>query len=74
MAAGRFGVGASRGEGDADPAFGFDDAGSDFEETEAERFELGVGEVLDLGDGVADSEHQPVGGGVQDQPDLIGER
>ena len=43
----------------ADPAFGFDDARSDLEEPKSECRELGLGEILDLWDSVADGEHQP---------------
>jgi hypothetical protein len=35
---------------------------------------LGRGERVCLGDGVPDGEHQPVGGGVQDEPHLVSER
>ena len=65
------GVGACRGEGNADPAFRFDDTGGDFQEPKAERFELGLGEVLDFGNGVADGEQQPIGGSVQHQANLV---
>jgi hypothetical protein len=36
--------------------------------------ELGLGEITRFGNGVADDEHQPVGGDVQDEANLIGER
>lgn len=36
--------------------------------------ELRLGEIARFGNGVADSEHQPIGGGVEDEANLIGER
>ena len=59
---------------DADAGGLLDDASADLEQTQPECGELGAGERRGPGDGVAQGEHQPVGAGVQDQPELIGER
>lgn len=59
---------------DADAGGLLDDAGADLEQAQPEGGELGVGERHRTGDGAAQGEHQPVGCGVQDQPDLVGER
>ena len=66
------GVGAGAGEGDAHPAGGLGDAGGDLQEPEPDRREFGLGESMCLGNGVAHGEDQPVGGGVQDEPHLVG--
>ena len=59
---------------DADARGLFDDAGADLEQAQPEGCELGTGERRGAGNGVAEREHQPVGCGVQDQPELVGER
>ena len=41
---------------------------------QADGVELGRGERMSLWDGVSDGEEQPVGGGMQDKPHLVGER
>jgi hypothetical protein len=69
-----FCFGAGRGEGNADPAFHLDDKGGDLMEPQSERCELALGEVLDLGNGVTNREHRPVGGGVQHKATLIGQQ
>ena len=66
------GVRAGGGEGDTHPAGGFGDAGGDLQEPEPDGGELGLGEGMGLGDGVAHGEDQPIGGGVQDEPHLVG--
>jgi hypothetical protein len=43
-------------------------------EPQSERCELALGEVLDLGNGVTNREHRPVGGGVQHKATLIGQQ
>ncbi len=43
-------------------------------ETHPQGRELGAGRRLRLGDGVAQSEHQPGGPGMQHEPHLVGER
>lgn len=68
------GVGAGAGEGDAHPAGGLCDAGGDLEQPEPDGVELGLGEGMGLWDGVAHGEDQPVGGGVKDEPHLVGGR
>ena len=70
----RGGVRAGRGEVYADAGGLFDDAGADLEQAQPEGGKLGAGERGCTGDGVAQGEHQPIGAGVQDQPELIGER
>ena len=60
------------GESNTDAGRDFDDAGSDFDETELERGELGLLERRAVRDGLAHGPEQPVGGGVQDQPHLVG--
>jgi hypothetical protein len=66
------GVGAGTGEGDAHPAGGLRDAGGDLQEPEPDGRELGSCEGVELGNGVAHGEDQPVGSGVQDEPHLVG--
>ena len=66
----RLGTGSR--EGEADPACGLSDASPELEQPEADRGELGSGEAVGGRDGVAHGEHQPVGGGVQDEPHLVG--
>ena len=61
-------------EGHADAGGGFDDAGADLQEPESDRGELGGGQLVSRGDGVAQAEHEPVGGGVQDEAHLVGQR
>ena len=45
----QLGFGAGRGEGDADPRSGLDDAPGDLEQAQPQRRELGGGERLALG-------------------------
>ncbi len=52
------------GKRDAHPRRGLGDAGGNFEQAQAQRDELGAGERLGPGNGIAYDEHQPVGGGV----------
>lgn len=52
----------------------YDDAGADLDEARPESGELGTGERRGTGDGVARGKYEPVGSGVQDQPELVGER
>jgi hypothetical protein len=56
------------------PAGGLGDAGGDLQEAEPDRRELGSCEGVELGNGVAHGEDQPVGSGVQDEPHLVGDR
>ena len=51
-----------------------DHPGAGLEQSVAEGGELGPVERHAAGHGVAQREHQPVGRGVQDQPELVGER
>ena len=68
------GLGTGGREGDAHAMPGLDDPGGDLEQPQAQGRELGPGEVADFRDGVADREHQPVGGRVQHEAHLVGER
>ena len=69
----QLGFGAGRGEGNADPCGGLGDATGNLEQAQAHCRELGGGQRLRFGDGVTDSQHQPVGGGVQHEAHLVGE-
>jgi hypothetical protein len=66
------GLGTGGGEGQKNPAGHFDDAGGDLEQPEAQCGELDLGEIPRFGNGVADGEHQPISGGVEDEANLIG--
>ena len=68
------GVGTSCGEGEADSGGGFDDAGAELEKAQADSGELGGGQGVRRRDGVAHGKDQPVGGGVQYEPHLVGAR
>src|ERR1035437_9515743 len=70
----QIGFGAGSGEGDAYPRGDFGDARGDLDQAHAQSGELGCGERLRAGDGVTDGQQQPVGGGVQHEPHLVGER
>ena len=59
---------------DADARGLLDDARACLEQFLAEGCELGPVERHAARHGIAEREHQPVGGGVQDQPELVGER
>lgn len=66
----RLRAGGSEGEADAGSALA--DAGCELQEPQPDRGELGPGQAVRLRDGVPHGEHQPVGGGVQNQPHLVG--
>ena len=66
--------GQAAGKRDADPCRRLGDASCDLEQAQPQGGELGGGERLRLGDGVAHRQHEPVGGGVQHEADLVGER
>ena len=59
---------------DADAGGALDDAGADLEQAPADGGELRPGERHPARHGIAEREHQPVGGGVEHQPELVGER
>lgn len=67
------GVGAGGGEGDAHAVSRLADARADLQQPDPQGGELGLGQGVCLGHGVADGEHQPVGGGVQNEAHLIGQ-
>ena len=50
------------------------DAGAEFQEAQTNGGEFGGRERIGLWDGLADGEDQPISGGVQDQPHLVGAR
>ena len=59
---------------DADARGLLDHAGADLEQAVAEGCELGPVERHPARHGIAEREHQPVGRGVEDQPELVGGR
>src|SRR6202163_4783348 len=68
------GLWAGSGKGEPDTGCHLDNPHAELQEPQADGGELGRGEHVGFWDGVSDGEHQPVGGGVQDEPHLIGER
>ena len=52
----------------------FDDSATDLEQARPEGCQFRLGEELYVRNAVAQVEHMRVGAGVQDQPDLIGDR
>ena len=68
------GVRTGGGECEPNAACGLDDASAYFQEFFAQGRELGHGQRMNFRDIVAQIEHQPICGGVQDEPHLIGER
>ena len=64
-------VGTGRGEGDADAGCGLDDTGADLDDAALEGGELGAFQRGALRDGLPDGPQQPVGGGMEDQPELV---
>jgi hypothetical protein len=67
------GVRTGCGESDADASGGLGDACCDLQQAHPQGGELGGGERMRRGDGVAHRQHQPIGGGVQHETHLIGE-
>jgi hypothetical protein len=59
------GVRAGCGEGEVDASDGLSDAGSELEQPQPDRGELGFGEAMGGRDVVSHGEHQPIGCGVQ---------
>ena len=68
------GLRAGGGEGNFDAGCSLLDAGAEFDELASDRCEFGLGERVGVRDGIANGEHQPVGGGMQDQAHLVRER
>ena len=62
------------GEREAHPADGLCDTGGKLDQTQPQGGELGLGQRLRPGNSVTQLQHEPVGGGMQDKADLIGER
>ena len=67
------GVRAGSSEGQPNARCHLDHSCAEFQEAQTDGGELGRGERMCLRDGISDGEHEPVGGGVQDQPHLISE-
>ena len=67
------GVWSGGGEGYSDAVGGFSDKGADLGQPDAHGGELGLGQRVLDGHGIAQGEHQPVGGGVQNQAELVGD-
>src|SRR5467141_5032071 len=65
-------IGTCRGQIDTDAGGPLDDAGSDRDQTKADRCELSSRQRRALRSGAAHGKHKPVGGGVQDQAELVG--
>ena len=74
QAAEQVGVGAGCSEGKTDAGGGLDDTGCDLEKPEPDRVEFGRCQITRLRDGVAHGQNEPIGGGVEDEADLVGER
>ena len=73
-AAEQIGLRTSCREGETDAAGCLGDTGCDFEKPEPDSGELGRGQIARLWDGVAHGKDEPIGGGVEDEADLVGER
>ena len=73
QAAEEIGLRTGGGEGETHAACGFDDAGGDLDQRDA-KSRTRPSPDRALRNGVADGEHEPVGGGVQHEADLVGER
>ena len=52
----------------------FYDAGANLEQPQPEDGELGLSERIGDRDGIAKAQHQPVGGGMEDEAHLVGDR
>ena len=65
-------VRACGGQEDTDAGRALDDAGGDLDQTKPQRRERCNRERRALRDGIARGEHEPIGGGVQDEPELVG--
>ena len=52
---------------------GFADAGGNLQEMQPDGVELGGGQLVPRGDGIAHAEDEPVGGGVQHEAHLVGQ-
>ena len=61
-------------EGEAHTAGGFNDACCDLDPAQTQRRELSFCEVTRFWNGVPHTQHQPVSGCVQNEPNLIGDR
>ena len=62
------------GECDANPAGRLGDTCGDFQQPHPQRGEFRTGQGLRLRNGVTEFQHHPIGTGVKDEADLIGER
>src|SRR5437588_3087239 len=73
-AAEQVGLGTSCRKSETDAACGLNDAGSDFQQPQPDGGELGRCQIARLWDGVTNGEDEPIGGGVEDEANLVGER
>ena len=62
------GIRAGAGQRDADAGRGFDHARGDLDQPHAEGSELGAPQRCGLRQRLAQAPHQPVGGGVEEEP------
>jgi hypothetical protein len=74
QAAKQRGVRTVGGERQSDPGGGFPDSHRHLEQAQPKRRELALGQRVRPGNGTLRRAHQPVGGGVQNQPHLVGQR
>src|ERR1700684_1774959 len=65
-------IGTCRGQIDADAGCALYHARRDLDQTNADRGELRSGYQRALRSGIAHAKHEPIGGGVQDQAELVG--
>jgi hypothetical protein len=67
-------VGIAGRQRDLDAGDEFGDAGGDLDDSEADRVELGVAPERGLGGEALQRVQQPVGGGVDEEAELVGRR
>ncbi len=65
---------ASAGQRKPDAACGLNDTRSDLEQLLAQGGKFGDGERMEFWNGLAQFEHQPISGCMEEEPHLIGER
>lgn len=73
-AAEQIGVGTSCCESETDTNCSLDDTRCDFQQPEPDCIELSRCQITNFRNGVAYGEDEPIGCGVEDEADLIGER
>lgn len=70
----QLGFGAARSQRNADAACRLDDAAGDFQEMQADAGELALAQRMPGGNAIAHVEQQPIGGCVQNEAELVGQR